>query len=48
MWCLEELNNHLQEEFGYDVWEETIVDKVKNVVINTMESVQDMFECKKG
>lgn len=30
------------------MWEETIVDKIKNVVINTMESVQDMFECKKG
>jgi len=33
------LQDHLQEEFGYDVWEETIVEKVKNVVINTFESV---------
>lgn len=30
------------------MWEDTIVERIKNVVINTMESVQDMFECKKG
>ena len=48
MWRLDQLNDHLQGEYGFDVWEDVILDKIKNVVINTMESVQDMFECKKG
>jgi len=29
----------MQEEYGYDVWETDLVDKIKNVVINTLESV---------
>ena len=29
------------------MWEE-LSEKIKNVVINTLESVQDMFESKKG
>lgn len=36
------------EEFGYDVWETDLVDKIKNVVINSLESVQDMFDVKRG
>jgi hypothetical protein len=44
MWCLEELQDWFQEEYGYDVWETDIVEKIKNVVINSLESVQDMFE----
>jgi tubulin monoglycylase TTLL3/8 len=39
MWRLDQLTDHLEEEFGYNVWEDVIIDKVKNVVINTMESV---------
>jgi len=38
----------LQEEYGYDVWETDLVEKIKNVVINSLESVQDMFELKRG
>lgn len=30
------------------MWEESLVDKIKNVVINSLESVQDMFELKRG
>jgi hypothetical protein len=48
MWCLEEMKNHLQEENGWDVWEDKLKDQSKNIVIGCLESVQDMFECKKG
>jgi tubulin monoglycylase TTLL3/8 len=30
------------------VWETDLVEKIKNVVINSLESVQDMFELKRG
>jgi len=39
MWKLEDLQDYLQEEYGYDVWETEIVDKIKNVIINSLESV---------
>jgi hypothetical protein len=29
----------MTEEYGYDVWEQDLVEKIKNVVINTLESV---------
>ena len=48
MWCLQEMQDWLQEEYGYDVWETDLVDKIKTVVINSLESVQDMFEMKRG
>lgn len=44
MWCLQQFQDYLMEENGYDVWEEVIADKIKNIVINSLESVQDMFE----
>jgi len=48
MWRMDEFQAYLHEEVGWDVWEEKIKDSIKNCVINTLESVQDMFECKKG
>ena len=48
MWCLQEFQDYLQEEFGYDVWETELVEKIKNLVINSLESVQDMFDVKRG
>lgn len=48
MWCHEEFKNHLQEEFGWDVWEDKLKEQTQNIIINCLESVQDMFECKKG
>ena len=44
MWNLQDLQDHLQEEYGYDVWETDLVEKIKNVIINSLESVQDMFD----
>ena len=38
----------MQEEYGFDVWEEHIADSIRNIVINSLESVQDMFELRKG
>jgi tubulin monoglycylase TTLL3/8 len=48
MWSLSEFQDWLLEEYGYDVWESDLVEKVKNLVINSLESVQDMFESKRG
>ena len=48
MWSLQDLQDWLTEEYGYDVWETDLVEKIKNLVINSLESVQDMFESKKG
>ena len=31
MWNLQDLQDHLQEEYGYDVWETDLVEKIKNV-----------------
>ena len=44
MWQLSEFQDWLQEEYGYDVWEDVLSDKIKQIVINSLESVQDMFE----
>lgn len=44
MWQLSDFQDWLQEEYGYDVWDDVIVDKIKSIVINSLESVQDMFE----
>lgn len=48
MWCLQEFQDYLNEEYGYDVWETELAEKIKNVVINSLESVQDMCEQRKG
>merc|ERR1712159_291381 len=48
MWDLEEFQSYLLNTYGYDVWEEKLVDRIKNVVINSLESVQDNFEGSKG
>ena len=32
------------EENGYDVFEDVIAEKIKNIVIHSLESVQDMFD----
>jgi hypothetical protein len=48
MWCLTEMQEYLEEEYGYDVWEDVLQQKIKDVVIHTLESVQDMFEKLKG
>ena len=48
MWSLQEFQDYLQAEYGYDVYEEVIAEKIKNIVIHSLESVQDMFECNKG
>lgn len=39
MWCLQEFIDYMQEEYGYDVWESDLQEKVKTLVINTLESV---------
>ena len=48
MWDLETYRNHLEEEFGWDVWENKIQEQVKTACKHSLESVQDMFESKKG
>lgn len=38
----------MTQTYGHDVWEERLYDSIKNIVINSLESVQDNFEQKKG
>lgn len=48
MWCMEQFEEYLEEEYGGNIWEEKISESIKNIVINSLESVQDMFEAKDG
>lgn len=48
MWTLSQFQSEMQDVFGWDVWEEKMKQGIENAVINTLESVQDMFESKKG
>ena len=48
MMFIEELQEELYNTNCTDVYEEVIEEKIRTVVINTLESVQDSFEYKKG
>lgn len=48
MMFIEELQEILINLHCRDVYEEEIEEKLKKVIINTLESVQDTFEYKKG
>jgi tubulin monoglycylase TTLL3/8 len=48
MMFVEEFQEYLQNLHCQDVYEEVIEDKIKSVIINTLESVQDTFEYKRG
>ena len=39
MWDLEEYQNYLMDEYGYDVWEDKLYEQIKSIVINSLESV---------
>lgn len=41
MWFIEELQEYLVKTFGRDAWNEEIKQKCKDVVIYTIQSVQD-------
>ena len=48
MLWVEDLQEMLINENCRDVYEDEIEPKIKNILINTLESVQDCFEYKKG
>ena len=48
MWDLEQFQSYLLDTYGFDVWEDKIVESIKNIVINSLESVQDNFDRKNG
>jgi tubulin monoglycylase TTLL3/8 len=48
MMFIEDFQEYLIDQNCSDVYEEIIEDKIKTVIINTLESVQDTFEYKKG
>jgi tubulin monoglycylase TTLL3/8 len=48
MMFVEDFQEYLSNIYASDVYEEQIEERLKNVVINTLESVQDTFEYKKG
>jgi tubulin monoglycylase TTLL3/8 len=48
MMFIEELQEILLNDNCQDIYEEIIEEKIRTVIINTLESVQDTFEYKKG
>lgn len=48
MMFVEELQEYLLNLHCSDIYEDVIEEKIRQVVINTLESVQDTFEYKRG
>ena len=48
MWDLEQFQTFLLDSYGFDVWEDKIIGAIKNIVINSLESVQDTFDIRDG
>ncbi|CAI2374863.1 unnamed protein product [Moneuplotes crassus] len=48
MWYIEELSDYLKSQYGRDVWNEEIKEKVKNIIIYSLQSVQDLLDTRKG
>lgn len=48
MWYIEQLQDHLKTTYGRDIWEEDILPKVKDIIIYSLQSVQDMLDTRKG
>ena len=39
MWDLEQFQSYLNDTYGFDVWDDKILDSIKTIVINSLESV---------
>jgi tubulin monoglycylase TTLL3/8 len=48
MMFIEEFQEILVDKYCQDVWEEVIEQKIKDCIVNTLSSVQDTFDYKKG
>lgn len=48
MWDNETFQGWLEEHFGYDIWGETLQPQIKDIVIHSLKSVQDMVENRKN
>lgn len=48
MWFIEQLQDHLIKEYGSDLWNEKIKPKCKEIVINSLQAVQDQIDTRKG
>jgi tubulin monoglycylase TTLL3/8 len=48
MWYIEQLKDHLKSTYGRDIWEEDIVPKVKDIIIHSLQAVQDVMDTRKG
>ena len=48
MWHSEEMQIWMEEKFGYDIWTEQVVPKMKQIVINSLECVQDAVTTRKN
>ncbi|CAI2381666.1 unnamed protein product [Moneuplotes crassus] len=48
MWHIEQLITHLQEKHGRDIWNEEIKPKIKDIIIHSLQSVQDLLDTRKG
>ena len=48
MWDNEEFQEWLEGKFGYDIWAEQLQPQLKDIVIHSLKSVQDMVENRKN
>jgi tubulin monoglycylase TTLL3/8 len=48
MWEIESFAEYLKMRYGSDVWKEVIQEKIKKIVISSMESVKKSIKCRKN
>ena len=48
MWYIEQLSEYLKEKYGRDIWNEEIKQKCKDIIIYSLQAVQDVLDNRKG
>lgn len=48
MWFIEQLQDHLIKTYGRDVWNDEIKQKCKDIIIYSLQAVQDSLDTRKG
>jgi len=47
MWCMDDMSDYMKSEKGGDPWYDEVYPKMKQIVIWSLESVQDTVENRK-
>lgn len=48
MWFIEQLQSHFVQTYGRDIWSEEIEQKCKDIIIHSLQAVQDCIDNRKG